>query len=770
MRNKRIFVVEDESIVSLEIQSRLISLGFDIAGTADSGEEAIRMVLKSQPDLVMMDIKIKGELDGIQTAERIKEKFDVPIIYLTAFADDTTVERARVTGPYGYLIKPFEERELQITIGNALYKHETQRLIKEKDKWFSTVLLSVGDGVIATDEYGIIRFINPVAERLTGYISSESIGKNLSEVYNIRCEDTKKSILYPFTEVLEKGKIIGIVDRTELVQKSGQAFPIVDSSAPIKDDNGKIIGVVVVFQDMTYYRSTEELLNLQNRALDAAYNGIIITDKEGMPVWANESMERLVGYKRSEILNKNLRLLKSNEHGNEFYEHLWNTITSGNVWQGELINRRKDGSVYNEEMTITPIKNRVGEINNYVAIKNDITERIKTVEELKAAKEKAEELNRLKTSFLANMSHELRTPLIGILGFSEILCAELTDQKLHSMAEVIHQAGNRLLETLNLVLDLSKYESQKNEIKFEATNVSELIEECTSLFFPVANKKGLHIKTQFHKERVVSITDRKLLQSVLNNLIGNAIKFTHKGGVTVELDIGTDNENFIIKVSDTGIGIAEKNLKIIFEEFRQVSEGLNRFYQGSGLGLTLTKKFVHKLNGNITVRSEVGIGSEFIVTLPYKPQNEIIETVKKVKTTNNLPTSDPMQIKKILFVDDDIVSRDLVKLFLNKLYIVDTACDARDASRLVNSNDYSLLLLDINLGGGESGIEILNSIRENEKYLKTPVVAVTAYAMEYDKKRFLSEGFDGYLAKPFLRNEFLELVNHFIGSEKQSSD
>ncbi|MDP2362393.1 MAG: response regulator, partial [Ignavibacteria bacterium] len=284
MNKKKIFVVEDESIVSLEIQSRLKSLGYTVSGSAASGAEAIRKVLDLKPDLILMDIKIKGDLDGIETAAEIRKQAEIPVIFLTAFADETTIQRAKITDPFGYIIKPFEERELHTNIEIALYKDQTQKLLREKDKWLSTVLTSVGDGIIATDETGIIRFMNPMAERLTRYSSSESIGKNLSEIYNVRSEETGETVLNPYQEVLEKGEVIGLANHTELIQKSGEALQIMDSGSPIKDDSGKIVGVVVVFQDMTYYRSTEEFLRLQTSALDAAYNGIIITDNEGLPV------------------------------------------------------------------------------------------------------------------------------------------------------------------------------------------------------------------------------------------------------------------------------------------------------------------------------------------------------------------------------------------------------------------------------------------------------------------------------------------------------
>ena len=281
MEKKKIFVVEDESIVSLEIQSRLKSLGYAISGAAASGDEAIRKVIDLKPDLILMDIRIKGEIDGIETAAEIKKIYDIPIIFLTAYADPVTIQRAKIADPFGYIIKPFEERELNISIEIALYKDHTQKLIREKDKWLSAILRSVGDAVIATDTLGKIKFINQVAERLTGYTKEEAINKELCSIFKIRSEATKEYVTNPVQKVMQTGDIVGLANHTELISKDGSVYPIADSGSPIRNENGNITGVVVVFQDLSYYKKTEELINIQTTALNSAYNGIVITDFAG---------------------------------------------------------------------------------------------------------------------------------------------------------------------------------------------------------------------------------------------------------------------------------------------------------------------------------------------------------------------------------------------------------------------------------------------------------------------------------------------------------
>jgi signal transduction histidine kinase len=262
-----------------------------------------------------------------------------------------------------------------------------------------------------------------------------------------------------------------------------------------------------------------------------------------------------------------------------------------------------------------------GRMTHYVAIKEDISQRKEMERMLIEAKEKAEEMNRLKSNFLANMSHELRTPMIGILGYSELLKSELNDNpELLELASVINRAGNRLMETLNLILDLSRIESGNLEVSIDLVELNTLVSECIQLFEENAKQKNLFIKNNFTVNHITTSTDTRLLALAVNNLINNAIKFTNSGGITVEVKtFSQSSKDFaVISVQDTGIGIPEDKQSIIFDEFRQVSEGYSRSFEGTGLGLTLTKKAVEILNGSISFESEPGIGSTFSITIPLK--------------------------------------------------------------------------------------------------------------------------------------------------------
>ncbi|MEH1844039.1 MAG: EAL domain-containing protein [Nostoc sp.] len=260
MNPANILVVEDEIIVAMDIQNRLRKFGYTVLGLADSGEEAIKKAANNSLDLVLMDIHLKGNMDGVEAAQIIHNIFNVPVIYLTANADESTLERAKVTEPFGYILKPFKEKELKFTIEITLSKHQTEKKIKQNEQWLTTVLKSIGDAVITSDALGAVTFMNPIAEVLTGWNYSDAFGKEATEIFNITHEKTRTIIESPITQVLQSGVPVGLPEETILIARNGREIPIDDSIAPIKDDNGNITGAVLVFQDITERKQILEAL------------------------------------------------------------------------------------------------------------------------------------------------------------------------------------------------------------------------------------------------------------------------------------------------------------------------------------------------------------------------------------------------------------------------------------------------------------------------------------------------------------------------------
>ncbi|MBN2442383.1 MAG: response regulator [Spirochaetales bacterium] len=265
MGNTAILIVEDVRIVAEDIKISLEKLNYTVAGIAFSGDEAIAKTIETKPDLILMDIMIKGDMDGIETAQKIEKISSIPIIYLTAYADNEMIRRAKITKPYGYIIKPFEDRELYTIIEIALYKHAMEKKIKESEEKLHTTLMSIGDGVIATDEKSIITLINKSAEKITGWAENECVGKPLSHIFTIVNKKTRKPIQNPVDRVITTGKITGLANDTILITKDGNEKIIADSGAPIKDKQNKTIGVILVFRDMTTERFLENEIQMNHK-------------------------------------------------------------------------------------------------------------------------------------------------------------------------------------------------------------------------------------------------------------------------------------------------------------------------------------------------------------------------------------------------------------------------------------------------------------------------------------------------------------------------
>jgi PAS domain S-box-containing protein len=368
-------IVEDESIVALEIKDRIISLGYEVVNVVSSGEIAIIKAGESKPDLILMDIMIKGSMDGIETAKKIREKYDIPAIFLTAYSDEKTIQRAKISEPYGYLLKPLQERELRTTIEMALYKHRTEQALKQSQKWLSTILNSIGDAVIATDAEERIRFINPVAETITNWKQQEVLGEKFSEVYRVRNEITNEVIENPATRVIREGITVGMANHTVLLTKDDCKIPVEDTASPICDENGEIIGVVIIFHDVSERRRKEEQIRKLSSAVEQSPSVVVITNFAGDIEYVNPKFTKLTGYEFEEVKYKNSRILKSGKTDPVIYEVLWESITAGHEWRGELQNKKKNGEFYWESISISPLRDCENKITHFIAVKEDITQR-----------------------------------------------------------------------------------------------------------------------------------------------------------------------------------------------------------------------------------------------------------------------------------------------------------------------------------------------------------------------------------------------------------
>jgi PAS domain S-box-containing protein len=403
-------------------------------------------------------------------------------------------------------------------------------------------------------------------------------------------------------------------------------------------------------------------------------------------------------------------------------------------------------------------------------------ERSQAEEKLIKAKDKAEEMNQLKTSFLSNMSHELRTPMVGILGYTEILKREITDPELNEMSGEIFESATRLLSTLNLILDLSKIEADKSEIKITEINIGDVTVNQIKGFEQILEEKNLYLKTIIADKQIYSLLDERIFRQIINNLVSNAIKFTDKGGVTVEVDkmLIKNKGKAILRVTDTGIGIPKDSQQIIFEEFRQVSEGFNRGFEGSGLGLCIAEKFVKLMDGEISVDSVIGEGSTFTVSFPLcKKEKEAQDTLVPIEDADSVIQEKERRtfkekLPKVLLVEDDPSNAGVIRYLLEGVCNLDTVKTGMMALELATKKQYKAILMDIDLGVGMSGIDTTKEIRKIKGNEKIPIIAVTALAMKGQRELILEEGCSHYISKPFDTKIFLSLMQQVLSNGKPS--
>ncbi len=788
-------------------------------------------------------------------------------------------------------------------IGFAFIYKERQKNIfielydKEKELWryqerFKITLDSLGEGVITADTTGKIQYLNKVAEELTGWNLREAKGRQLHDIYSVKNEDTGQRENNIVVKVLKQGIVKELANHTLLVSKSGKEIPVMDTGAPIFDNDGSIIGLVLTFQDETEkrrqnhlleeserrFRSTldnmlegcqiigfdwryiyinnsaekhnrrpkEELLHnkymdmwpgveqtnvfkkikrcLEERvdhimenefafpdgkkgwfelriqtipdgALIQSYDitdrkraeeeykklsraviqspiSVVITDPNGDIEYVNPKFSEVTGYSMEEVIGHNPRFLKSGNHTQEFYKNIWDTILQGKEWKGEIQNKNKKGENYWDHVLISPMVNENGDITNFVEIKEDITERKKMLGDLLEAKEKAEEINKVKSHFFANMSHELRTPFVGIMGYAELLSDSLTDPNSVEMAAGILNSSKRMMETLTKILNLSKLEFDGIELVWQKIDITGVITTVHKQFAAAAEQKNLSFKTKINFESFFMETDKILLSEILNNLVSNAIIYTEKGGIEIsaEKQIKNNKDMLILKVADSGIGIPKDKQEIIWEEFRQASEGFTRRFEGTGLGLSIAKKYTESLGGKIYLESEEGKGSIFILELPISDSNLLHKMIEKEEELHNridkeVRTPKNLSYKKILYVEDDKTAIDVIKRALSKNYEIEFAENAEIALSKVNENNYDAILMDINLGRGINGEELTQKIRKMPGYESLPIIAATAYASDNDKKEFLAEGMSHYIAKPFSIQELSTLMERVFKTE-----
>ncbi len=309
----KLLVVEDESIVAMDLVEQLREMGYEVCGSADTGREAIALVEAHAPDLVLMDIVIKGEMDGVDTARQLKRRFNTPVVFLTAYNDLRTVTRAAETVPYGYLTKPFQSKDLRAAVEVALYKSRLERRLRESEQWFAATLRCVGDCVVATDPQGHVRFLNPAAEALLGWRMEEAIGRKIEEVFPLRAADSDTPIESPAYRALSANAVVGIEFGSRAIARNGRVVPIDDSAAPIRGDRNELLGTVIAFRDVSQRVALEQSLRQSESRFRSAFDfapvGMALVSLSGRFLQVNAALCSLLGRTEAELIGQDQLLL-----------------------------------------------------------------------------------------------------------------------------------------------------------------------------------------------------------------------------------------------------------------------------------------------------------------------------------------------------------------------------------------------------------------------------------------------------------------------------
>lgn len=637
--------------------------------------------------------------------------------------------------------------------------------IEQSERELKAVIDSVQTGIMIIEkETNKVLDANVAAQQITGSRKENLIGSKRRDI-----------CLFPDQEDFFENSNPSKLSNLECMIKrdDGIQVPILRtvSNVTIGDKNCYLVS----FMDITERKQVEKALKESERhfrtIFEKAGSGMVLTNLKDKIVEANKAFCDMIGYTESELKNLTFADLTYPDDVNKEHITLFPEERIGSsepLFQTQKRYIHKSGRIVWGKLTSTFIHNANGEPKLGLSMVEDITEQKLSEEALIKAKDAAEEASRMKSSLMANMSHELRTPMNGILGFSQILNEELIDPFLKDMNMKILTSGKRLMNTINSILDLSLLESSAPKVNLTNYNLPDLFLAYTSLYEKLAAEKYLKFTLNIDEKNIFIKVDLRLFEQIVNNLLDNAIKYTETGEVKVTITSAVlDNKTYgVLSIKDTGIGIPKEYCDFIYDAFRQVSEGIGRRYEGAGLGLTLVKKMVNLLNGSISLESEVGVGSTFTVYIPgevvkpfiEKQEEQLFERDEIIKSGNR---------PKVLLVEDNAVNQDVAVIFLQDICDIDQTEEGLTAVRMAREFKYDVVLMDINLGLGITGIEAARQIKEIPGYEKTPLIAITGYAMAGDKERLLSQGLTHYLAKPFDKDQIIKVLEEALNGVKQ---
>lgn len=668
----------------------------------------------------------------------------------SAFALDRLKEDKKITeGFLNESIKDLEEITSKLKASQADFELQIERM-------------PIGH-IVWSPDFKVLSF-NAAAEKIFGFKAEEVIGKH--PYGSIVPAEIQEMVDQIWQRLLQGDTTANSIN--ENLTKTGEVIICDWANTPLRNSEGMVTSVLSMVSDITKQQENERKLKVSEERLNLAFlgagDGMWDWDIVNNTVYYSPNWEKMFGYEVG-TAPQNLEAVKSRTHPVDFPKMFAEVTRYLNreipTYSYEFRMFNLNGQLMWTLHRAVAMFDKDGNATRMIGTTADIT-RLKESEALiREAKENAEQANRLKSEFLANMSHEIRTPMNAILGFSEILSSTTDLEEQEKYKEYIRQAGKNLSSLIDDILDLSKIEAGKIEICPQTTELKKFLDEINKLF--VAAQKPEDVSFSFSISgkisEYISIDDLRLRQ-VLNNLLSNAAKFTEKGTISLQVDLSDDHRQIVFMVSDTGIGIEDDQQNLIFDSFRQQDGQSTRKYGGTGLGLTISKRLVQLMGGDIEVHSQVGVGSVFSVALPYVPEKR---TIKKNGLQDDKYLRKTRDETTILIVEDNVANRLLLRKMLERIdskTIVVEAEDGREAVTLAKERSPDLIFMDLMMPNID-GYTANQMIKEDYETADIPVIAWTAKGMYDEETKILNE-FDGILRKPSPKSQVKDIIANFL--------
>jgi PAS domain S-box-containing protein len=612
-----ILIVEDEAIVALDLKTQLEDMGYEVMGIADNGEEALRLARQRRPDLALMDVRLKGEMDGVEVAAAAARELQLPVLYLTSYSDPDTVQRAAHTGPYGYLTKPFELKELRAGIEVALYKSRMERRLRESERWFTATLRCVQDGVLITEADGRVRFLNAAGEAMTGWTAEEAGGRPIAQLLGFAgAQDGQTSA----ERALREGRAIGVLHARRLLARDGREMPVDESAAPIDDEQGHRLGAVVVLRDVTERLQHEERLRSSEQRFRSAFDhaplGMALVSLDGHFILVNDALCRLLGSDAARLKERSQTELTHPDDVAHESSRLRELLVGGTAivqFEKRYCPNDEAEPVYTL-VSVSLLRER-GDPVCYLYQVHDLTAQKKATEQLaelaaqRMKLEAAEMATRARNEFLSRMSHELRTPLNAVLGFAQLMKMQGVggDRKLAAYTDHILQAGQHLVALVDDVLELQRSATGRLPLHLDRIPLNNFVGETLDFLAPLSDEYRVRVRHVIAPSLHVC-ADKGRLHQVLLNVGSNAVKYNKPGGEVLWRAEAAVPGHVRLVVEDTGCGMSPDDLARLFQPFQRLGKERSTI-PGTGLGLLIARSLMEEMGGSITVASEAGVGT-----------------------------------------------------------------------------------------------------------------------------------------------------------------